>query len=43
LGHPRRVLSNPTANLCATVAQQRSDNHHKESLHLYHYLTKHSD
>jgi hypothetical protein len=27
----------------ATVAQQHSDDHHKESLHLYYYLTKHSD
>jgi hypothetical protein len=28
---------------CVTVAQQHSDDHHKEFLHLYHYLTKYSD
>jgi hypothetical protein len=28
---------------CAIVAQQRNNDHNKESLYLYHYLTKHSD
>jgi hypothetical protein len=28
---------------CVIVAQQRDDDYHKESFHLYHYLTKQSD
>jgi hypothetical protein len=28
---------------CAIVAQQRSDDYYKESLHLYYYLTKYSN